>query len=86
MRKYAAISALFHVMVFAIAWFGVPNLFRRDLPEDKPLIVEVLPLSSITNAPPPKPEPPKVVEAPKPPEPKPEPPKPGSRPTLNLVR
>ncbi|HYG87309.1 MAG TPA: hypothetical protein VD978_13710, partial [Azospirillum sp.] len=52
------------------------NLFNRDLPEDKPLIVEVLPLSSITNAPPPKPEPPKVVEAPKPPEPKPEPPKP----------
>jgi hypothetical protein len=76
MRKYAAISALFHVVVFAIAWFGVPDLFRRDLPEDKPLIVEVLPLSSITNAPPPKPEPPKVVEAPKPPEPKPEPPKP----------
>ena len=76
MRKYAAISVLFHVMVFAIAWFGVPNLFRRDLPEDKPLIIEVLPISSITNAPPPKPEPPKVVEAPKPPEPKPEPPKP----------
>ena len=76
MRKYAAISAVFHVMVFVIAWFGVPDLFRRDLPEDKPLIVEVLPLSSITNAPPPKPEPPKVVEAPKPPEPKPEPPKP----------
>jgi hypothetical protein len=64
------------VVVFTIAWFGVPDLFRRDLPEDKPLIVEVLPLSSITNAPPPKPEPPKVVEAPKPPEPKPEPPKP----------
>ncbi|HEX2115004.1 MAG TPA: energy transducer TonB [Alphaproteobacteria bacterium] len=76
MRKYAAISVLFHAVVFAIAWFGVPDLFRRDLPEDKPLIVEVLPLSSITNAPPPKPEPPKVVEAPKPPEPKPEPPKP----------
>jgi hypothetical protein len=76
MRKYAVISVLFHAMVFAIAWFGVPNLFNRDLPEDKPLIVEVLPLSSITNAPPPKPEPPKVVEAPKPPEPKPEPPKP----------
>jgi TonB C terminal len=76
MRKYAAISALFHVAVFLIAWFGVPDLFRRDLPEDKPLIVEMLPLSSITNAPPPKPEPPKVVEAPKPPEPVPEPPKP----------
>jgi hypothetical protein len=76
MRKYAAISAVFHVVVFVIAWFGVPDLFRRDLPEDKPLIVEVLPLSSITNAPPPRPEPPKVVEAPKPPEPKPEPPKP----------
>jgi hypothetical protein len=76
MRKYAAISVLFHAVVFCIAWFGVPNLFRRDLPEDKPLIIDVLPLSSITNAPPPKPEPPKVVEAPKPPEPKPEPPKP----------
>jgi hypothetical protein len=76
MRKYAAISAVFHVVVFVIAWFGVPDLFRRDLPEDKPLIVEVLPISSITNAPPPRPEPPKVVEAPKPPEPKPEPPKP----------
>jgi len=76
MRKYAAISVLFHVMVFTIAWFGVPDLFRRDFPEDKPLIIDVLPLSSITNAPPPKPEPPKVVETPKPPEPKPEPPKP----------
>ena len=50
MRKYAAISALFHVAVFVIAWFGVPDLFRRDLPEDKPLIVEVLPISAITNA------------------------------------
>jgi hypothetical protein len=75
MRRYAAISALFHVAIVVIAWFGVPDLFRRDLPEDQPLIVEVLPISSITNAPPPKPEPPKVVEAPKPPEPKPEPPK-----------
>lgn len=77
MRKYAAISALFHVAIFVIAWFGVPDLFRRELPEDRPLIVEVLPISSITNAPPPKPEPPRVVEAPKPPpEPTPEPPKP----------
>jgi hypothetical protein len=77
MRKYAAISALFHVAIFVIAWFGAPDLFRRELPEDRPLIVEVLPISSITNAPPPKPEPPRVVEAPKPPpEPTPEPPKP----------
>lgn len=80
MRKAAIISALMHVAVMVIAWFGLPNLFNPTPPEDKPLIVEVLPIAAITNAPPPKPEPPKVAEVkpepPKPEPPKPEPPKP----------
>ena len=74
MRRSAALSALFHVAIFLFAWFGLPEFFRRDLPKETPLIVEVLPLAAITNVPPPKPEAPKVAE--KPPEPKPEPPKP----------
>lgn len=80
MRKAVIYSALLHVTVLLVAWFGVPNLFRAPPPEDRPLIVEVLPLSAITNAPPPKPEPQRVAEAPpeppKPEPPKPEPPKP----------
>lgn len=76
MRRAALLSALLHVAVFLIAWFGVPDFFRSPPPEEKPLIVEMLPLAQITNAPPPTPAPPKVAEAPKPPEPKPEPPKP----------
>jgi outer membrane biosynthesis protein TonB len=74
MRRSAIYSALFHVAIALFAWFGLPEFFRRELPPEAPMIVEVLPLAEITNAPPPKPEPPKVAE--KPPEPTPEPPKP----------
>lgn len=75
MRRAAIGSGLFHLAIFLFAWFGLPDLFRRELPPETPLVVEVLPLAEITNVPPPKPEPPKVAE--KPPEPpKPEPPKP----------
>ena len=82
LNRAAIVSAIAHVLIFLIAWFGVPQLFHEVTPET-PLIVEVLPIGEITNAPPkpeaqappPQPAPPKP-EPPKPPEPKPTPPPP----------
>ena len=73
LNRAVIISALLHIAVFLIAWFGVPQLFHTDTPET-PLVVEVLPLGEITNAPS-RPEPPQA-QAPQPQPPKPEPPKP----------
>ena len=77
MRVGATTSALLHVGVFALAWWGVPHI-KSDLKiEERPVFVELLPIAEKTNAPPPAPpapEPPKP-EPPKPEPPKPEPPK-----------
>ncbi len=80
MQRAALGSGAFHVAVFALAIWGVPTLFDPPPIEDTPLIIEVLPIAEITNAPkataptpePPKPEPPK----PEPPPPAPTPPPP----------
>ena len=77
LNRAVVVSALLHVVVFLIAWFGVPQLFHDATPET-PMVVEVLPLGDFTNAPS-KPTPPQAQAQPappKPPEPKPEPPKP----------
>ena len=74
MGRSAVYSAILHVVVFVIAWFGVPQLFRPEIAPEQPFVIEVLPIAAVTNVPP-KPEPPKP-DPPKPEPPKPEPPKP----------
>jgi hypothetical protein len=71
-------SAVLHAAVFAVAIFGIPDLLNRDIrTQEAPLVFEVLPISAITNVPPPAPTPPppqpQQTQAPPPP---PEPPRP----------
>jgi outer membrane biosynthesis protein TonB len=73
-----AASAVLHAAVFAVAIFGVPDLLNRNIrTQEAPLVFEVLPISAITNVPPPAPTPPppqpQQTQAPPPP---PEPPRP----------
>jgi hypothetical protein len=79
LNRAVIISVLVHLVVFLIAWFGVPELFHEAV-QETPLVVEVVPIGEQTNvppkpeaqAPPPQPTPPRP-EPPKPPEPKPQP-------------
>jgi hypothetical protein len=48
----AAVSAALHGLVLLLALFGLPHLVKPLPPEDRPLVVEALPLAAITNAPP----------------------------------
>jgi outer membrane biosynthesis protein TonB len=75
MGRPALYSAILHVAIFVIVWFGVPQLFRPEIAPEQPLVVEVLPISAVTNV---KPQPDPVRPQPeaKPEPPKPEPPKP----------
>lgn len=72
MRRSAFIgSAVLHVGVFALAVFGLPFLPERRIEDAPPVVlVDLAPITDVSNAPPPAP---RTVE--KPPEPKPEPPK-----------
>ncbi len=77
-------SAILHLAVLLAIVFGLPQLFERKLPEETPLVVELVNLAPETratqvNRTPPRPEKPKEVaqaDEPKPQPPKPEPPKP----------
>ena len=82
---YIASGAL-HVLIVLLFLVGLPNFFKRDLPQDMPLVVQLVKLAPETRATqiaktPPKPDAkPEVVDdtppPPKPVPPKPEPPKP----------
>ena len=64
-----AASAVLHAAIFAIAVFGIPDLLTREIrTQEAPLVFEVLPISAITNVPPPAPTP-QQTQAPPPPEP-----------------
>jgi len=75
MRGAAVISVAFHLAVIAVAWAGVPSLFDDSLPNEQPIIVELVTVADETRGArqvvereePPKPE------EPPPPPPKPEP-------------
>lgn len=81
MHRGAVFSALLHVAVIALAYFGLPHFARELPPMDMPVPIDVVTVADITNAPPPpapkpepeKPEPPKPepVKAPPPPPPPP---------------
>lgn len=78
MRRNVVLSVLLHVVIIAVAYFGIPNW--RDTPElvDVPMTVEIVTVSDKTNLPT-KPKESKPVEkqepkpAPKPPAPPPAP-------------
>ena len=83
MRYGFGASILLHMLIVAVAYYGLPSL-KHDVMMETPVMVEIVMVSDVTNAPAPKvkekPKPKKKVEAPKPepksePEPKKAPPK-----------
>ncbi|MBF0168628.1 MAG: TonB C-terminal domain-containing protein [Alphaproteobacteria bacterium] len=75
MRLGVISSAIFHVAVILLAWFGLPNLRVTPPEPERPIIVELATIGDITN-PPPAPEPKQGEPEPTPEPAKPEPPKP----------
>ncbi|MBL6932965.1 MAG: energy transducer TonB [Rhodospirillales bacterium] len=77
----AFLSVVFHVALMGVAYFGLPAL-QRDVMMDAPVMVEIVTVAEVTNAPQPEVKPEKTVKLeepkPEPPkvEPKPEPPRP----------
>lgn len=70
MERGAIYSAILHLAVILLVFFGLPH-FKRELQMELPVPVDVVTIAATTNAPPP----PAKVETPKPEPPKPEPPK-----------
>jgi hypothetical protein len=86
-RRSYVFSALLHIAVVLLAMFGLPFLMRPPIPDNQPVVVDIVALGSKSNPPPirerrteerhvkaahPKPRPPEPKPAPKP-EPKPAP-------------
>lgn len=74
MRNAFTQSLLFHVAVIAISYFGLPYISRSSMITDTPIMVEIVNVDEMTNAPPPKPRPEKKPDrkpkkAPPPPKP-----------------
>ena len=65
MRRNVILSLVFHAAVIFVAAVGLPEIGKRDLNLDRPLVVDIVNVAPETNVPPPAPRP----------EPKPEPPK-----------
>jgi len=76
MRKAILYSTALHAMVIAVAWLGVPSLFRPPPPIAPPIAVELVtdqPAEKPKPKPPaPKPRPPRAEAPPAPPPPAPE--------------
>ena len=72
MRDSFGFSVLFHAVIFVIGYAGLPYFKRPPMLTDVPIIVEIVNVDELTNAPPPAPEPEKKPEpeAKKPPPPK----------------
>ncbi len=72
MRRSATYSAILHVVIVLLAFFGLPTLFAPDEPLDRPIPVELYTVKDETVLPPPELEPvpePEEEAAPVPPEP-----------------
>jgi outer membrane biosynthesis protein TonB len=75
-------SGVLHLAIFLVAVFGLPQFWRDPPIEERPMVVDIVPIGEKSNPPPlkdnkPQPEPQKAEpEPPKPEPPKPEPPKP----------
>lgn len=48
-RKGRKLSALMHIVFFAIAYFGLPSFMFSHPPEERVITVELLPITGITN-------------------------------------
>ncbi|MDA0306546.1 MAG: energy transducer TonB [Proteobacteria bacterium] len=72
MRDAFIYSTLFHAVILVIGYFGLPYIQRAPLMSDAPILVDIVNVDEITNAPPPKAKP---AEKPKPEAKKPPPPK-----------
>jgi len=55
MRNAFAQSVLFHLAIVAISYFGFPYISRAPTITDTPIMVEIVKVDELTNAPPPKP-------------------------------
>jgi len=74
MRDALVYSVLSHAVIMVIGYFGLPYIQREAVLTDTPIMVEIVNVSELTNAPPPKPEkkpPPKAEKKPPPPPKKP---------------
>ena len=74
MRDAFVYSVLSHAVIMVIGYFGLPYIQREAVLTDTPIMVEIVNVSELTNAPPPKPEkkpPPKAEKKPPPPPKKP---------------
>ncbi len=71
MRDAFGYSVLFHAAILVIGYFGLPHFQREPLLTDTPIMVEIVNVDELTNAPAPKPKP---VKKPKPEAKKPPPP------------
>ena len=74
MRDALVYSVLSHAVIMVIGYFGLPYIQREAILTDTPIMVEIVNVSELTNAPPPKPEkkpPPKAEKKPPPPPKKP---------------
>ena len=74
MRDALVYSVLSHAVIMVIGYFGLPFIQREAVLTDTPIMVEIVNVSELTNAPPPKPEkkpPPKAEKKPPPPPKKP---------------
>lgn len=56
MRDAFVYSVLFHVFVVAISYFGLPHLARTPSLLDTPIMVDIVNVDELTNAPPPAPK------------------------------
>ena len=69
MRDAFVYSVLSHAVIMVIGYFGLPYIQREAVLTDTPIMVEIVNVSELTNAPPPKPEkkpPPKPEKKPPP--------------------
>ncbi|MBL6945700.1 MAG: energy transducer TonB [Rhodospirillales bacterium] len=74
MHKSVTFSCVLHVAVFAVAYYGLPELRDPAPLVDTPIMIEIVTVAEETNAPAPLPEPePEPDPAPEPPPPEPEP-------------
>ena len=62
MRNAIGFSVLFHSAVLVIGYFGLPYIQTSALLTDTPIMVEIVNVAEMTNAPPPKPKPDKKTE------------------------
>lgn len=71
MHRGIVYSVLFHAVVLTAGYYGMPALRRLPPVMDAPIVVELVTVAELTNAPPPeaKPEPAKIEPPPPPPEP-----------------